>query len=340
MIFVLLIALSLTGATQRRGPKPKPTPTPSPIVTPTPSPTPVPTPTPNSNFRVDEFGQTTATNYDTWTTTGSYRIGGQTVLRWDAMFSNLIGGKVATIPSFTGQQNFMFGNMVVCCPSGTGNTAFGWDTGRPTTGDGNTFFGHDAGLGINTGSYNTFVGRAAGPPNQSGTIQVSGSIALGAAAVSTANNQMVVGSHAVPINDAYLGQGVASPSPRGITVNASGGAGVDNAGSSLNLAAGKSTGAATPASIVFSTSARSASGTGLQPLVKRWEIDGTGDLKSLGGKLKGNVQLIDGAKPACTESTRGQLWQTFGPSGQGDMLEICMKTASGLYMYRVLLFPQ
>lgn len=313
-----------------------------PCATPTPTPAPSPSPSPSpSLFRVDEFGQTTATNYDTWTTNGSYRIGGQTVLRWDANFSNFIGGKVATIPSFTGQQNFMFGNMVVCCPSGTANTTFGWDTGRPTTGEGNSFFGHDAGLGVNTGSYNTFVGRAAGVPNQSGTVQVSGSIAIGAASIATGDNQFVAGSAAAPINDAYFGQGVRTVSPRGFVLNASGGFGVDNAGGPLTLAAGRSTGSANPASIFFSVSTRGPSGPTLQPLVRRWEIDGTGDLKSLNGsKVKANPQLIDGVKPPCNEAARGQLWQTFGTTGQGDALEICMKTAAGLYVYRVLLFAQ
>lgn len=263
------------------------------------------------------------------------------MLRWDSAFSNFIGGKVATLPVFNGQQNFMLGNMVVCCPSGSNNTSFGWDAGRPTTGSGNTFFGHDAGLGISTGSHNTFIGRAAGPPSQAGTIQVSGSIGIGALALATADSQLVIGSPAIPINDAYLGQGVAGSSPRGITLNASGGQGVDNVAGSLNLAGGRSTGAAIPASIFFSTSSRGVSGTTSQPLVKRWEIDGQGNLKSItGGRVEANLKLGSGPKPPCTADTESQFWFTKGGEGQGSFLELCMKSASGLYVYRVVLFPQ
>lgn len=292
---ILVLALSLTvttGEQRRKPPKPRPSPTPTATPSPTPTPTPLASPSPEL-FQVDEFGQTKATNYDTWNTNGSYRIGGQTILRWDSIFSNFIGGKVATNPVFTGQQNFLFGNMVVCCPSGTGNTTFGWDTGRPTTGDGNTFIGHDAGLGISTGSYNTFIGRASGPPSQSGSIQVSGSIAIGAAANATADSQLVIGSQALPIFDAYLGQGVSSPSPRGITINASGGQGIDNPGSPLTLAGGRSTGGSTPASIYFSVSQRSViSGSAPQALVRRWEITPTGSFRALTPSSKAEINAL------------------------------------------------
>lgn len=359
VIVTLFLISTIPAQSKRRGPKPRATPTPTPTATPTPVPTPVasptPTPTPVSTptpqpspspslFRVDEFGQTTATNYDTWSTTGSYRIGGRVILRWDETFSNFIGGKVTTVLNSGGQQNFMFGNMVAA-PLGCCNTGFGWDIGRPTTGFGNAFYAHDAGLGNTTGSLNTFVGQATGVP-QDGSLQVDNSIALGAQSQVTASQQLVIGGtgNFLGIKEAYLGQGVqgsAGVTPTGITINATGARGTNVVGGPITIAAGKSTGAATPASIFFSTSTRTVSGTGLQPLVRRWEIDGEGDLKSLsGGRVRANVQLIDGAKPPCSESTRGTLWQTFGAVGQGDALEICMRTASGLYVWRVVLFPQ
>lgn len=342
LIILLLVFAFNAEPAQRRGPKPKPTPSPTPLATPTPTPIATPTPTAsptNDLFRVDEFGQVTATNFDTWSTNGSYRIAGRTVLRYDDTFTNLACGKVSNTLAFPGQQNFMCGN-VVAMPSGIGNTSFGWDTGRPTSGDGNTFFGHDAGLGINTGSYNVFIGMHSGPPDQAGSVQVTGSIGIGVGARVTADNQFLLGG-VIPIKDAYIGSGVTSASPSPVTIQTTGGSGTNNPGAALTLAGGRSTGSATPASIYFSTSTRTVSGATQQSPVRRWEIDGEGDLKSLnGGKVKANPQLIDGVKPACTESTRGQIWQTFGSTGQGDFVEICMKTASGLYAYRIWLFPQ
>jgi hypothetical protein len=260
-------------------------------------------------------------------------------LRYDSVFTNLACGKVSNFLSFPGQQNFMCGN-VVAMPSGAANTAFGWDTGRPTSGSGNTFFGHDAGLGISTGSFNVFVGMHSGPFDQSGSVQTTGSIAIGVGARVFADNQLLIGG-SIPIKDAYIGNGVTNVSPPSVTIQTTGGSGVDNRGATLTIAAGRSTGSATPASIFFATSTATASGAGAQPLINRWEIDGQGSLKSLnGGVVKANVQLTDGVKPPCTEATRGRLWQTFGSAGVGDALEICMKSASGIYSYRVVVFPQ
>lgn len=362
LITCIFILASVPAQSKRRGPKPRATPTPTPVPTPTPTPlptvTPTPTPTPTplpsptptpvaspppspspSLFHVDEFGQVKATNYDTWSTTGSYRIGGRVILHWDETFSNFIGGKVATTLNSGGQQNFMFGNMVVA-PLGCCNTGFGWDVGRPTTGNGNTFLGHDAGLGINTGSYNVFIGMHSGPPDQAGSVQLNSSIAIGVGARATADHQALIGGEIGSVKDVYFGSGVSATSTSAVTLQATGGRGENSNGAALIIASGKSTGNALPQSIFFSTSAPTVSGTDPQPLVKRWEIDGAGDLKSLGGVARSNLQLTPAPKPSCSESTRGRWWQNFAPTGEGDSLELCMKTTSGLYLWRVVLFPQ
>lgn len=321
IVSIFLIA-SVPAQSKRRGPKPKPTPTPTPTATPTPTPiatpTPIPTPSPSpivsptptptpattptplpspspSQFRVDEFGQVTATSYDTWTTTGSYRIGGRVILRWDETFSNFIGGKVSSTLNSGGQQNFMVGNMTVV-PLGCCNTGFGWDVGRPTTGNGNTFNGHDAGLGISTGSFNTFIGQATGVP-QDGSLQVNNSVALGAQAQVTASQQFVIGGtgNSLGIKEAYLGQGVQGSVgivPIGITINATGARGTNIAGGPLTIAAGKSTGSAPPASIYFATSTPTVSGTTSQSLVRRWEITPTGSFKALTPNSRAEINSL------------------------------------------------
>ncbi|MBW7913324.1 MAG: hypothetical protein H3C54_06420, partial [Taibaiella sp.] len=67
-----------------------------------------------------------------------------------------------------------------------------------------------------------------------------------------------------------LSDGLGAP----VTINASGGNGTDKAGGYLKLAAGKSTGVATPPDVIFATGTAVASGTALQTLTDRWYIKG------------------------------------------------------------------
>lgn len=253
-------------------------------------------------FKVDDFGQAKATNYDTWSDQGSYRIGGQVVMRYETMFSNFACGKVAIgRVFFGGQQNFICGN-VVFMPLGTANTAFGWDAGTSmTTGNGNTFFGHDAGLTIKTSSFNTMIGANAGV-GQSGR-QVHESIALGAYATVTENNQAVIGGGIGRIFNVFFGSGVSNVSPQAVTIQTTGGSGLNNRGAGLVIAAGRSTGNGTPASISFAISRRGVSGTTPQTLVKHWEITSTGSFRALtpDAKLETNALLMKSPSGFCYE---------------------------------------
>ena len=64
----------------------------------------------------------------------------------------------------------------------------------------------------------------------------------------------------------YFGNGLTASSPFNVVVNATGGSGTNVAGASLTIAAGKSTGNAVPADIIFQTSVAGSSGTTLQSL--------------------------------------------------------------------------
>lgn len=253
-------------------------------------------------FKTDEFGNAKATSYDTWNDQGSYRIGGQVVMRYETMFSNFACGKVSTgRVFFGGQQNFVCGN-VVFMPQGTANTIFGWDAGTAmTTGNGNTLFGHDAGLTIRTSHFNTMIGANAGV-GQSGR-QVSESIALGAYATVTENNQAVIGGGIGQIFNVFFGSGVSSVSPQAVTIQTTGGSGLNNRGAGLVIAAGRSTGNATPASISFAVSRRGVSGATPQTLVKHWEITPTGSFRALtsDAKLETNALLMKSPSGFCYE---------------------------------------
>lgn len=263
-----------------------------------------PSPTP---FKVDDFGQVKASNYDTWNDSngiGGYRIGGQSVIKYDAFLTNFACGKVTNGRVFYGgQQNFICGN-VVFMPWGTANTVFGWDAGTSmTTGSGNTFFGHDAGLGVRAGSYNTFIGQAAGVPSQAGVVQVNESIAIGAHAVATENNQLVIGGAVGKVNNAFIGSGVTNVSPQSVTIQATGGRGTNNRGADLTIAAGRSTGNAPPASMAFAISKTTVSGSAQQTLVKYWGITSTGSFKALttDSKLEVNAILMKSPSGFCYE---------------------------------------
>ncbi len=225
------------------------------------------------------------------TTSGGYNIGIGTY----AGFNNTIGianifiGEDAGFENTSGGSNNFLGYQAGSANvTGTGNNFFGTFAGINNTGSSNTFLGSETGFTNITGTDNVYVGNVAGFSNQFGSYNVylgSGagpsssattSIAIGYNAIVTANNQLVVGSNNAngSITDAYFGQGVTSSAPPGITINASGGSGSNNAGASLTFAGGKSTGTAAPGSLIFKTSTALGSGSTLQSLTERMRING------------------------------------------------------------------
>ncbi|MDQ3014849.1 MAG: hypothetical protein M3Q73_03225, partial [bacterium] len=221
---------------------------------------------------------------------------------------NLFMGKESGINTTSGSSNNFFGsNAGYLNTSGSYNNFFGAGAGfGNTTGNNNTFSGFSAGTYNTTGSANVFMGAYAGDANVTGTRNTyigadagligngsyntflgfgtgpsavniaTSSIAIGYSAAVTASNQLVIGSSDTngAITDAYFGSGVTKASPAGITINSTGGSGTNNAGASLTIAGGKSTGTATPGSLIFQTSAIGSSGSTLQSLAERMRING------------------------------------------------------------------
>ncbi len=95
----------------------------------------------------------------------------------------------------------------------------------------------------------------------------TGAISIGPQAITTAGQQLVIGSdNPINISDVYIGSGVTSASPLGTTYNATGGSGTDIAGASLTLAGGKGTGAGAPGNVILQASTALGTGTTLQTL--------------------------------------------------------------------------
>lgn len=99
----------------------------------------------------------------------------------------------------------------------------------------------------------------------------------------TGNNQLIFAdgnnnTHAGGYRDVYFGSGPSSSLSTGlgapVTLNSSGAKGIDKQGGLLRLAAGKSTGAATPQDVILATSLAKPSSDSLQTLTDRWFVKG------------------------------------------------------------------
>lgn len=197
--------------------------------------------------------------------------------------NNTIGGNNVFVGDRAGQAN----------TTGSNNTFLGLRAGfSNTTATDNTFVGLFAGLTNSTGQWSTYLGRDTGRfalgsfntflgAGADATLtSATGSIAIGSMAKVTASNQAVIGSSAVSgsINDVYIGQGVTAPSAGGVTLNATGGSGIDNAGAPLRIAGGKGTGSAQGGAISLQTAPAGGSGSALNALVDRLTITSAGNV--------------------------------------------------------------
>jgi len=195
-------------------------------------------------------------------------------------------GASSGIPAVdTANRNVCVGlSCMLSLNTGTQNTGVGSDGASSdgplhdvTTGSGNAAFAAGAGYGIQDGSFNTFLGYFSGSTDAS----ASASIALGAEAIVTASNQLVIGSNTGSryINHAYYGSGVSTANPQDFTWQLSPSSGDDKFGASVYHIAGLNTGAGTPGSHYFQISSGAGAGTST-PAVPRTalQIDGVSGL--------------------------------------------------------------
>ena len=105
--------------------------------------------------------------------------------------SNSFFGQRAGIENTTGIRNSFFGeNAGQLNSTGSGNSYFGGQSGAiNSTGDNNSFFGQTAGIGSLTGSNNTAVGAFTQLESE-----INNSTAIGARALVTTSNSIVLGS--------------------------------------------------------------------------------------------------------------------------------------------------
>lgn len=125
---------------------------------------------------------------------------------------------------------------------------------------------------ISTGSDNTVVGYNAAGPLTTG----AGNIVLGSGAGSNMTNnsaaRFVAGSDTFPVNDVWFGKGDLSATATTYTIHGTDGLGADKVGATLNIAAGRGTGAGTPGTITFQTAVAAGSSSTLQTLTTAMTI--------------------------------------------------------------------
>jgi hypothetical protein len=202
---------------------------------------------------------------------------GQQLTGGNSVMIGYAAGSVTTSPYSNVMIGFLAGNSNI---NGSNNMFLGALAGQDNiSGSFNVALGDTAGDNSITGSQNTFLGSF----SRVDTDGWGSSIALGYDAMITASNQMVIGSGTAGISDLYIGQGVRAASGgagTNITIHATGGGDTiaDKPGGKLILAGGKSTGNAIGGSIVFQTSDVTGSGTTVQNLSTKMEIESDGGI--------------------------------------------------------------
>ncbi len=189
----------------------------------------------------------------------------------------------------TGQFSTVFGNGGA---SAKGNYAVAIGRGASADASGGVSIGLSSSA---TGSYGVAVGYTANATGgftfalgQGAAAPYNADVVIGSTRA-TAANQMVIGATApgYQVNDIYIGNGVTSTSPVSSVYNGTGGSGTDIAGGNLTFAGGKSTGAGTGGKVYLATSSPSTTGTTLNTLTNRVQVDNTG-INLLSGTYQAN----------------------------------------------------
>ena len=141
--------------------------------------------TPNTLVRRDASGNVSASIISAT----QYNTGGSRIL--SGAGNNLFAGAGAGFDNTTGQQNSFFGFISGrYTTTGSNNSFFGLGSGSQNTlGGGNAFFGGNAGETNTTGDNNTIIGTLANV----GSVNLSYSTAIGAGAVVSTSNTIVLG---------------------------------------------------------------------------------------------------------------------------------------------------
>ncbi|MDO7873826.1 hypothetical protein Q5H93_03710 [Hymenobacter sp. ASUV-10] len=197
---------------------------------------------------------------------------------------NVFLGYQSGVVNTSGSNNAFTGNQSgFVNTSGSGNTFTGTQSGRgTTTGNNNTFVGLQAGRYNDTGSSNTALGAGSGPAT--GSDALTNTTAVGANAVVTASNSVVLG------NNANVGIGTSAPTEK---LEVAGGIKFTGAGSVLTFPDG-------------STQAIAATGTSF--IQNQTSTNQAGGFRISGDALVGGNVGIGTPTPGARLDVNGSIW--------------------------------
>lgn len=222
--------------------------------------------------------------------------------------------------------------------SGTNNTGLGFEAGLGlSSGNNNTFIGSKAGTNITTGGgniiigsggvtntamdFSIFIGLRSGL-NSSGNRNIfigsfigedhqgSNNIAIGASGSKggftdiTANNEMIVGAKDAPIFASYWGKSARSSVPGSFSFNGTQSAGTNlNAGLNFDFNGARGSGTGTGSHIRLRTAPAGSSGSSVNALVTRMEIEDTGAVSFSGSTSfsVGTLKISNVVDPIATQ---------------------------------------
>jgi hypothetical protein len=181
--------------------------------------------------------------------------------------------------AFTSNSNAAFGvsSLSAIAAGSNNNASFGSRAGQGlTSGANNTFLGNNAGAVIETGSNNICIGHNSG--NLTGLTTRNFGLAIGTEADLTADNQAVIGSTTMALDNFHLGRGVSTSialSGELVLQPTSVIDGQADTGTTYDfvVAGGKGTGTGSGSSVSIKTSPSGAAGSTQNPLVEAARFD-------------------------------------------------------------------
>jgi len=185
--------------------------------------------------------------------------------------------------------------------TGSGNTGVGSGALQPlTTGASNTAIGSGAGLILQSGNNNVFIGA----DSSAAAVGTASAIAIGNSAIAD-SNELVIGSNAARINNAWIGRGktnsAANMSTMTLATTSATGTDVSAATSILRIAGAQGTGTGAGGSIVFATAPAGTTSSSQNTLVTRLSITDAGAV-NIAGLTASTALVADASKNVISSS--------------------------------------
>jgi hypothetical protein len=189
------------------------------------------------------------------------------------------------------------------------------------------------GFAVTTGQEGTALGQSAIAAAQgtalganASTAAGSNGIAIGFETVTSAANQLVIGSNNFGITHAVLGSGVTDATPSNILIQGTSGSGSNIAGANMTLAAGQSTGSANGGNVAIQISAPGGAGASLNTLATVATFSGANGSLTLQNAVNSATALT--VQNAANSDTMFSIDTTARSGSGGNLIKIGNSTGT------------